>query len=303
MKQILGAMLLLALTVGANPVFASFAAAYRPPQTAAEAPIAQQLQQNQVLDKLAMALNSAVVTPGTVPIVAQSCGQANAYYSRDRREVIICYELLTAHSAALQKTFGRQYDQARLNQILASELVFALVHEVGHALFDLHRIPVTGKEEDAADEFAAFLMLNTNGHQVLKDSPLFLQAFRVKWYKKIGNAGMYADEHSITEQRMVNLVCYGYGKDPQQYLESARLVRLTQERAPRCSREYEQMERSMRTLLGDKLILGSNQPTQAQARQTSPQPRQAQPVSPPTLTTLTPRPPTPWATSSQSPTR
>ena len=282
MRKILGVLLLLSLNLGATQSFAGFAAVYRQPQTAAEATVAQQLQQNQVLDKLAASLNRIVSTPGTVPIVAQSCGQVNAYYARDRREVIICYELLTAHFAALQKSFGRQLDRARLNQILMAELVFALTHEVGHAMFDLHKIPLTGKEEDAADEFAAFLMLNTNGYQVIKDAPLYLQAFKVKWYNKIGNAGMYADEHSITEQRVVNLVCYGYGKDPQQFQDAAMMAKLTQDRASRCPREYEQMERSMRTLLGDKLTLGNNnQAAPPQARQQYQQPRQIQPVPSP----------------------
>jgi hypothetical protein len=32
-------------------------------------------------------------------------------------------------------------------------------HEVGHAAFDLFNVPIFGHEEDAADNFATFLML------------------------------------------------------------------------------------------------------------------------------------------------
>ena len=33
------------------------------------------------------------------------------------------------------------------------------LHETGHAVFNMLQIPVLGREEDAADQFAAYLML------------------------------------------------------------------------------------------------------------------------------------------------
>jgi hypothetical protein len=38
-------------------------------------------------------------------------------------------------------------------------LVDVFLHESGHAVFDLLKIPVFGREEDAADQFSAYIML------------------------------------------------------------------------------------------------------------------------------------------------
>ena len=36
----------------------------------------------------------------------------------------------------------------------------AFLHEIGHALFNLLRVAILGREEDAADQVAAYLMLH-----------------------------------------------------------------------------------------------------------------------------------------------
>src|SRR5439155_721153 len=38
-------------------------------------------------------------------------------------------------------------------------VVFVLLHEISHALFDRLRVPILGREEDAADQLAAFMLL------------------------------------------------------------------------------------------------------------------------------------------------
>ena len=37
--------------------------------------------------------------------------------------------------------------------------VIGVLHELGHALFHKYDIPLFGREEDAADQFAAYFML------------------------------------------------------------------------------------------------------------------------------------------------
>ena len=38
-------------------------------------------------------------------------------------------------------------------------------HEVGHAAFDIFGVPIFGREEDAADNFATYIMLQFGGEQ------------------------------------------------------------------------------------------------------------------------------------------
>lgn len=250
MKKILWLLLLVAM-----PAFAEFSASYQPPQSNEVVGMATQMRQNQTLDKLAVVLNRFISIPENVPVVAQSCGRVNAYYAPSRREIVICYELLTDHGAKLQRKYGNTLDNNRLSHVLASELTFVLLHEVGHAVFDIHRIPVLGREEDAADAFAAFVLLETNGSNMLQEAPIYVPLMKTPWIiKTLKPAAVYGDEHSLSEQRLANVVCWGLGKDPQAFSAAAAAIRLPQHRAERCATEYAKMDRDVRGLLGDKLV-------------------------------------------------
>ena len=45
------------------------------------------------------------------------------------------------------------------DEVIVGGFIDALFHELGHALFDILNIPVFGREEDAADQMSAFVML------------------------------------------------------------------------------------------------------------------------------------------------
>lgn len=264
------------LLMAAMPAFADFSASYESPQTNEVVAIATQLRQNQSLDKLAVVLNRFISMPASVPVVGRSCGGVNAYYAPSRREITICYELLADHAAKLQRKYGRTLDNARLSHVLAAELTFVLLHEVGHAVFDIHRIPVLGREEDAADAFAAFVLLETNGASMLQEAPIYVPLMKTPWIiKTLNPAAVYGDEHSLSEQRLANVVCWGFGKDPQAFAGAAAAIRLPQHRAERCATEYAKMDRDVRGLLGDKLAFNRGASTVAAARYEGPAQRPA----------------------------
>ena len=62
-------------------------------------------------------------------------------------------------------------------------LADVVLHEVGHAVFDLWKVPIFSREEDAADQFSAYIML-----QFRKDDALRLI---------LGNAYQYQDDSPI----------------------------------------------------------------------------------------------------------
>ena len=95
-----------------------------------------------------------------------------------------------------------------------------VLHEVGHAVFDIHKVPIFGREEDAADQFSAYIMLRFrkedarrlilgNAYQYKNDlqpnAPIALTKF--------------ADEHGTPAQRFYNVLCLAYGSDPKFYQE------------------------------------------------------------------------------------
>ena len=46
-----------------------------------------------------------------------------------------------------------------LEDAVVGPFVDVLLHELSHAIFDMLKIPLFGKEEDAADQLAAFILL------------------------------------------------------------------------------------------------------------------------------------------------
>src|SRR5215218_6734685 len=67
----------------------------------------------------------------------------------------------------------------------------ALFHETGHALVELLSVPVPGREEDAADQFAAFSVLHLLPPQVRQEIDFLARVAR----EEQPDMAAYADEH------------------------------------------------------------------------------------------------------------
>ena len=61
----------------------------------------------------------------------------------------------------------------------------------------------------------------------------------------------FADEHSLNEQRVYNMLCWVYGSDPDKYGSMVDDELLPAARAERCEGEYRQLDRSWSRLLDD----------------------------------------------------
>jgi len=113
-------------------------------------------------------------------------------------------------------------------------------------------LPITGREEDAVDQLAAWAMIESGAG----DDAVLNSAF--SYYKSAERAGgqvsvdLMADEHSLSLQRFFNLVCWVYGSDPQKHADLVANGVLPQARAARCPHEYAQLDRSWSTLLSDE---------------------------------------------------
>jgi len=97
--------------------------------------------------------------PEELTIKTAECGMVNSWYSREdsKPTVTICYELLNHVLESLPKEItpaGITADDASIGQF-----VWFTLHEVGHAVFDIFNVPIFGNEEDAADNFATYIML------------------------------------------------------------------------------------------------------------------------------------------------
>jgi hypothetical protein len=192
-------------------------------------PYEQSLRQSEFLRGIVDHLNSLLALEEDIPIHVRECGTPNAFYDSSTRTVTLCYDLMadTAARFAEVELSSTEYQEA-----MSGAMTFILLHEIGHALIDVYDAPSTGREEDAADNFATLLLL-AQGYDGAK-SVAFAAGF---WATRIGSTPAW-DEHSLDEQRVYNLLCYLYGSDPEAYASIVPSEVLPQERAERCPDEY-----------------------------------------------------------------
>jgi Putative metallopeptidase len=125
---------------------------------------------------------------------------------------------------------------------LVGPLFETTFHEFAHALFDMLRVPVLGREEDAADQIAAYIMLHLGKAEARR--LITGAAFAYKTEAEAGKAPLglkqFADAHGTPAQRFYNLQCIAYGADPQLFGDMVKKGHLPKERAEDCKDEYEQ---------------------------------------------------------------
>ena len=125
---------------------------------------------------------------------------------------------------------------------------FVVAHEMGHALVRELDLPVTGREEDAVDGFAAFLLAdNPEGPLTAISAAMFFAAMTEQ--RGPLSDSDFADEHSIHEQRTYQFLCWLYGSDPKTFSDLVGRDGLPRARARRCGAEWKQVNRSWSALL------------------------------------------------------
>ena len=83
----------------------------------------------------------------------------NSFYRREnfKPTVTICYEYLRH----ILESLLSENDPAGVtpDDAAAGQFFWVTFHEVGHAIFDIFDVPIFGRPEDAADNFATYIML------------------------------------------------------------------------------------------------------------------------------------------------
>lgn len=240
------------MTALATPVFSGaktnqITIDYVPPENPAHQPIYELLQERHSLENLQKFL-SPFRLPLPLNIALIGCdGEADAMYSDD--EITICYEYI----ADLQKYMPEETTPAGVAPVdaLVGPFVDTVLHEFAHALFDYFDIPVLGREEDAADQVAAYTYLQLSKEEArrLIMGTVYAYLLEVKDTDPPDMAE-FADEHSTSEQRAINLICIAYGSDPKLFRDLPALGGLPQERVEICKEEYELIEFAYKELIG-----------------------------------------------------
>jgi hypothetical protein len=177
--------------------------------------------------------------PVPVTIRTIGCdGVSNAWYQRenDRPTLSICYEYLVEIWQVMPKDTAAAMVTA--GDAVVGQLFFALAHEFGHAVFDIFDIPVFGREEDAADQFATYIMLqfgDDRARRLITGAAFSYRAF--------------SSDHGSPEQRFYNLLCLAYGYDAKIFADVVENEYLPKTRAKNCRYEYVVLRYAFRQLI------------------------------------------------------
>ena len=212
---------------------------YVPPTNADHEALYQLLKDKRALERL-----QDIFSPFRLPIDlrlrAIGCdGVSNAWYHRPN--VSVCYEYLVEIVQSMPKETTP--DGVTPADAVMGQFFYVYAHELGHAMFDILSIPIFGDEEDAADHFAGYLMLQFGKEQaqgLIKGA-----AYSYKRYLQSPEVtaplAAFSDIHAAPAQRFYNLICLAYGADPVLFAEVVDKNLLPKARSSNCGREHHQV--------------------------------------------------------------
>jgi hypothetical protein len=190
---------------------------YAAPKNPEHLKLYERLRENHVLEMMQEILSPIRLPNPGLLIKTMGCdGTINSWYNNDDPgdagpTIHMCYELL--ENIIKITTENNIRPNVSRHDAVVGQFLFWTLHETGHAAFDIFQVPLFGREEDAADQFAAYIMLHFGKDQArrwIEGAAYTSDEFMadVPWGKN------YASVHGLPQQRFYNLICLAYGADP-----------------------------------------------------------------------------------------
>jgi hypothetical protein len=227
--------------------------AYLPPKNPAHQPIFESLKNARFLEKLQEFLRPFRL-PRPLKVQTEGCdGDSNATYGDD--EITVCYEYIDE----LWKNMPTQTTAAGVTPFdaLVGPLFDTCLHEFAHALFDMLKLPVFGREEDAADQVSAYMILHLGKTEARRLILGTAYAYKSELEARTAPPTLkeFSDEHGTPAQRLYNLLCIAYGADAKLFGDLVAKGYLPKERADGCTDEYRQVSYAFQKLIGPHIDL------------------------------------------------
>jgi hypothetical protein len=189
-------------------------------------------------------LNDSINLPVDIQISFEDCHDTEVFYDEQNHHVTICHEWLDQMQHLISH---RNNDKVLIRESVESLVVAVFLHESAHALIDILHVPVTGREEDAADQFSTLILLGQpdGARKVMQVA----HTYKVLSQDSLRDPPAYWDEHSLDAQRYYDTLCMIYGRDPKQNAKLLNNDRLPDERAEICEKDYQRIDAAWKTLL------------------------------------------------------
>jgi putative metallopeptidase DUF4344 len=182
--------------------------------------------------------------PIKLEVAFAECGKEDSLYEPVQGVITLCYEEIHRSYVTLM-TVG--CDSDRLLVAWIGTMLSELYHELAHALIHKLTLPIAGRDEDAADQFAVLALLrHPQGEDLAVGSADYFQDM-ARLEKEAGADP--SQRHSLYAQRYFNVLCWIYGSDPEAHGFLVEQGRLPEARATTCRVEYLRAAHAWDTLL------------------------------------------------------
>jgi hypothetical protein len=210
------------------------------------------LKDSKLFDRMIADTNQELIFPIEVPVNFVECeaigekDPTNAFYDPEKHDITMCYELMAKSEELFRDD---EASASELSEAVLGSMAWTFYHEMGHALIDIFKIPLTGKNEDAADQVSTYILLKA-GEEGEKAALSGAEDFyrEASEDKDLDDIDL-ADSHSLDKQRFYNIICWVYGTDEEKYSYLLKDMPELKDRAESCQEEFEKMNESWAKLL------------------------------------------------------
>lgn len=207
-------------------------------------------------ERMASLVSGSLRMKSDIGVGFESCGQVNAFFSPQRRVIVICSEFveMMAKTAHNDKDFMMKLPRDQFGKVIDGLIWGIFFHELAHAVIYTNKVPVTGREEDVADQFAVWYAVNfvdLNQNPIVMPTIWFWSRLAkerdIPAMTEQERQSFMSNEHSLDEQRIYNMACWVLGTGSTGGAKTAQFAGLPNERAQRCPGEYAQVDMGMKS--------------------------------------------------------
>lgn len=157
-------------------------------------------------------------------------------YDPEDNSITLPYGFAAIVSEAVQSASGGVSKREQDERVAAvTDLIFD--HELGHALIAGYQLPVSGEEEDFADEIATILLLKSEtGAEYGTDAAIFLANYSDSQEPPV--LGNYVSAHGLDLEHALDILCWVAGSGKQALKEVEEIGAIGVET---CPQEFEQV--------------------------------------------------------------
>lgn len=232
------------LSLASSSVYAAIEGVFQPLQQSSDAALHSSAKQSFALFQ--SATNDQLKVSAHVKVIFGY--DDGPLYDPASNQIHIPYAFIAEAKARFE---AAAYAESGISAEQASQhaLLHTLFHELAHALINIYELPIVGKEEDAADSLATFLLIELfdQGQEIALSAA---DLFDLESYDRqtLVNEDFWG-EHSLDEQRFFTTLCHVYGSNPESYQVLIDEELLSEDHHERCIEEYALLQSSWIKLL------------------------------------------------------